>query len=165
MLGYYKNPEATAQVLIDGVFHTGDIGHVTSKNQVVINGRKKNLIVLDNGKNICPEEIENHLLTHVNGIREAVVFESIKMYGETESKIIAAAVYADPKDFPKEDPAQIEHKLKEALVRASFQLPAFMRIGDVEIFREEFPKTATMKIIRQEVIALYNQKKGEQENA
>lgn len=163
--GYYKDAQATVSSFVDGWFCTGDYGKQDADGELIITGRKKNLIVLDNGKNICPEEIENHLLTHVNGIREAVVFESIKMYGETESKIIAAAVYADPKDFPKEDPAQIEHKLKEALVRASFQLPAFMRIGDVEIFREEFPKTATMKIIRQEVIALYNQKKGELKNA
>ena len=121
--------------------------------------------MLDNGKNICPEEIENYLLTQVNGIREAVVFESVKVYGETQSKIIAAAVYADPKDLTDSDLAQAEHKLKEALVSASFKLPAFMRIGDVQIFWQEFPKTATMKIIRQEVIALYNQKKGENENA
>ncbi len=162
--GYYKDEEATRQSFVDGWFYTGDYGKTDSDGELIITGRKKNLIVLDNGKNICPEEIENYLLHSIKGLREAVVFESIKTFGETENKVIAAAVSVSSDDFPGIGPAQIEHKVKEDLVAASFRLPAFMRIGDAEIFMTAFPKTTTMKIIRQSVIELYNKRKGEEKN-
>lgn len=163
--GYYKDEKATSASFADGWFFTGDYGRVDKDGDLEITGRKKNLIVLDNGKNICPEEIEKYLLGAVKGLREAVVFESIKRYGDSENKIIAAAVTVNADDFPGVEEVQLKHKIKDALVAASFKLPAFMRIGDAEIFMQEFPKTATLKIIRQDVIALYNQKKGENENA
>ncbi len=162
--GYYKDAQATQQSFADGWFYTGDYGKTDADGELIITGRKKNLIVLDNGKNICPEEIESYLLNNVKGLREAVVFESCKQFGETENKVIAAAVSVQPEDFPGMSITQLEHKIKEALVAASFRLPAFMRIGDAEIFMTEFPKTATMKIIRQSVVDLYNRRKGEEKN-
>ena len=162
--GYYKDADATRQSFADGWFYTGDYGKTDADGELIITGRKKNLIVLDNGKNICPEEIENYFLRTVKGLREAVVFESIKQFGETENKVIAAAVSVSPDDFPGMSLAQTEYKIKEALVAASFKLPSFMRVGDAEIFMTEFPKTTTMKIIRQSVIELYNKRKGEEKN-
>ena len=72
MKGYYKDPEKTNRVLKDGWFNTEDYGHVNKKGQLVINGRKKNLIVLDNGKNVYPEEIENYILG-IQYVQEVVV--------------------------------------------------------------------------------------------
>ena len=163
--GYYNDEKSTAASFSDGWFYTGDYGKIDADGNLYITGRKKNLIVLDNGKNICPEEIENHLLANVKGLREAVVFESIKRFGETDNKIIAAAVYVNPADFPDIAPTHLAHKIKEAVVREAFKLPAFMRLGDAEIFTSEFPKTTTLKIIRQSVIEQYNKRKEESEHA
>ena len=72
MMGYYKDPDRIAKVLKDGWFNTEDYGRVNKKGQLIINGRKKNVIVLNNGKNIYPEEIENYVL-RVPYIQEAIV--------------------------------------------------------------------------------------------
>jgi len=73
MLGYYKNEEETAAALVDGWFNTGDYGKFNSKGQLMITGRKKNLIVLSNGKNIYPEEIEDYIMG-IPEVLEVVVF-------------------------------------------------------------------------------------------
>ena len=72
MIGYYKQPELTAEVLKDGWFYTGDYGYINEKDQLVISGRKKNIIVLNNGKNVCPEEIEGYI-QDIDYINEVVV--------------------------------------------------------------------------------------------
>lgn len=72
MLGYYKQPEKTAEVLQDGWFRTGDYGFITPEDWLVITGRKKNIIVLTNGKNIYPEEIEGYIM-QIDYVIEAVV--------------------------------------------------------------------------------------------
>ena len=72
MMGYYKNPELTKEVLVDGWFKTGDYGRFNDKHQLIINGRKKNLIVLENGKNVFPEEIENYIMG-IPYVQEVVV--------------------------------------------------------------------------------------------
>lgn len=159
--GYYNDPQATAACFADGWFSTGDYGRIDKDGELFITGRKKNLIVLDNGKNISPEEIEQYLLQNVSGLREAVVFESIKQFGGTQTKVIAAAVYVKTEDFPTMSEQQIAEKIQKEIIAACLRLPAFMRVGDVEVFTKEFEKTTTLKIVRQTVVELYNQRKGE----
>lgn len=90
MLGYYKDPEATAEVLVDGWFHTGDYGFINNKEQLTITGRKKNLIVLSNGKNIYPEELEAKISTS-EFISEVIVYGVKNESGEEIS--LCAEIY------------------------------------------------------------------------
>ena len=145
MLGYYKNPKATAQVLIDGVFHTGDIGHVTSKNQVVINGRKKNLIVLKNGKNVYPEEIENYILS-IPYIKEVVVSS---ITDENGAEIgLAAEVFLNTEQTEKSGIVADLEKVKSDIAETLSILPAYKHVTEVTIREKEFDKTTTSKIKR-----------------
>ncbi|MFI3175655.1 MAG: AMP-binding protein, partial [Bacillota bacterium] len=133
MLGYYKNDEATKESMSDGYFHTGDLGYLDEDGFLFITGRKKNLIILSNGKNINPEELENKLET-IKGIREVIVFE--------EKDSIVAEVFAD------ETVENAESVVKEAVEELNKTLPTFKQIGDVQFRATEFPKTSTKKIKR-----------------
>ena len=73
MVGYYKQPEETAKNIKDGWFYTGDLGKLDSKGNLIISGRKKNVIVLKNGKNVFPEEIED-LIDKIPSVRESMIF-------------------------------------------------------------------------------------------
>ncbi|MBR6918009.1 MAG: AMP-binding protein [Clostridia bacterium] len=140
MKGYYKSPEKTAEVLSeDGWFSTGDYGYITDDDQIVITGRKKNIIVLSNGKNIYPEEIENYVMK-VEYIEEAVVRSRKDDKGQEIG--LTAEVYI---------PEEIEKTESEALHDIqSYQneLPGYKRVQAVTIRREPFAKTTTNKIKR-----------------
>jgi len=145
MMGYYKEPEKTAKVLKDGWFNTEDLGHINKKGQLVINGRKKNLIVLDNGKNVYPEEIENYLLG-IPYIQEAIVKGKKNKIGQEVALI--AEVFLNKEKVEELNIENIEQKLKEDISAACKQLPIYKRISDIEIRKEEFVKTTTNKIKR-----------------
>ncbi len=133
MKGYYKEPEATEEVLTDGWYHTGDLGYVTDDGFIVLTGRKKNLIILSNGENISPEELEMDL-TRDDGVAEALVYEE-------DSKIVAEI-------FPVEehlgDVAYFE-KLKDKVNKGR---PLYKQIVRIKLRDEEFIKNASMKIVR-----------------
>ena len=135
MLGYYKNPEATAEVFTeDGWFRTGDLGYMDKDGCIFITGRKKNLIILSNGKNVVPEEIESLIMNNVEQVKEVVV------YGENDR--ITAEIYPD---YEIENvKVVVEAKVNEL----NQTLPQFKRIADVKFTETEFPKTTTKKIKR-----------------
>ncbi len=137
MKGYYKDPEKTAEVLCDGWFHTGDYGRLTEDGRLVITGRKKNIIVLSNGKNIYPEEIEEYVLK-VEGVSEAVVKALLNSRGEEVG--LTAEV------FPSE--AKNADEILRAIREEQKGLPSYKLISNVIIRDEPFPKTTTNKIIR-----------------
>lgn len=136
MKGYYKNPEETANTLTeDGWLKTGDLGHKDDDGYLYITGRKKNLIILSNGENVSPEEIENKFLSF-RPIKEMVVFE--------DNQVITAMIYPDPDYKSKDIQAEIRKKIDEV----NDKMRSEMRIVNV-IFRDhEFVKTASRKIIR-----------------
>ena len=136
MMGYYKNPEETANTLTpDGWLKTGDLGYADDDGYLYITGRKKNLIILSNGENVSPEEIENKFAAF-RPIKEMVVYEA--------DSVITAQIYPDPDYRSKDIQAEIRKKVDE--VNSRFQ-PA-KRILNI-IFRDhEFVKTASRKIIR-----------------
>lgn len=145
MMGYYKNPEATAEVFTsDGWFRTGDIGYVDEDGYVFITGRKKNVIILSNGKNVFPEELEEHL-SHNEIIAESVVVGRKNMMGEP---VICALIYPDMELCHGKSKEEIYAAVKEAVMTINRHLPTFKHIQDIEIRENEFEKTTTRKIKR-----------------
>ena len=145
MMGYYKEQEKTDKVLKDGWFNTEDYGSINKKGQLVINGRKKNLIVLDNGKNVYPEEIENYILG-IPYVQEVVVKGKKNKIGQETALI--AEVYLDPEKAAEIEVNDINKKLKADISEACKELPVYKRISEIKIRKEEFEKTTTKKIKR-----------------
>lgn len=136
MLGYYKNPEATAEAFDGEWFKTGDLGYIDEDGFLYITGRKKNLIILDNGKNVYPEEIEGYLAA-IEQIKEAVVYE--------ENKLIAAEIYPDP------ETDNAEQIIRDRIALLNKTLPIYKQVQSIKFRQTEFEKTTTKKIKRHKV--------------
>jgi long-chain acyl-CoA synthetase len=137
MLGYYKQPEKTAEVLKDGWFYTGDYGYITKYDQLVITGRKKNIIVLDNGKNIYPEEIEGYI-QGIDYVTEVVVRGLIDEKGH-ESSLMAELFLSEAKT-----PEEVLRDIR----KVSRELPTYKHVTKAVIRDTEFDKTTSRKIKR-----------------
>ena len=144
MLGYYKDEEKTKEVLKNGWFSTGDYGRMSDLGQLIITGRKKNLIVLTNGKNIFPEEIENYVMK-VPYIAEAIVKSAKDKNGETA---LIAEVFLNSDEVKKLGIENVEKKLREDITSVCEPLPKYKKIAQIEIRDKEFEKTSTRKIKR-----------------
>ena len=145
MQGYYKEKEKTDRVLKDGWFNTEDYGYINKKGQLVINGRKKNLIVLDNGKNVYPEEIENYILA-IPYVQEVIVKGKKNEIGQEVGLI--AEVFLNQEKVEELEINNIKERIKADISEACRDLPIYKRISDIEIRKEEFVKTTTNKIKR-----------------
>lgn len=153
MLGYYKNPEATAEVIRDGWFHTGDLGYVDKDGYVHLTGRKKNVIITANGKNVYPEELE-YLLSLSPLVLESMVW-GLNEAGQDTS--IMATVKMDEEELAEllegkpmsEVPDETLLKLLWAEVdKINEDLPIWKKIKKIYIKRDEFEKTTGKKIKR-----------------
>ena len=149
MQGYWNRPDATAAVLRDGWFLTGDLGYFDSRGHLFLTGRKKEVIVLSNGKNIYPDEIETHYLKSPF-IKEIAVMGLEGKPGEGGDRLHAVIV-------PNFDQLR-QHKIVNAkeVIRydiegLSSRIPSTKRIGSYEIWQEDLPRTTTRKIKRFEV--------------
>ena len=145
MQGYYKDPERTARVLKDGWFNTEDYGRFNEKHQLIINGRKKNLIVLDNGKNVYPEEIENYILA-IPYVAEVIVKGIKNEIGQETG--LCAEVFLNKEKVEELEITNQEETLKEDIARVTKELPVYKHIAKIEIRETEFNKTTTNKIKR-----------------
>ncbi len=137
MLGYYKQPEKTAEVLKDGWFYTGDYGYINDKDQLVITGRKKNLIVLSNGKNVYPEEIEAYIM-NIEYVTEVVVRGVLDEKGQ-ENSLSAEVFLSEVKTS-----AEVLKDIRKVL----YDLPSYKQVSKVIVRTEEFDKTTSKKIKR-----------------
>ena len=145
MQGYYKEPEKTAKVLKDGWFNTEDYGHLNEKGQLVINGRKKNIIVLANGKNIYPEEIEMYVLK-IPYVQDAIV--KSKKNDKGQEVALIAEVFLNQEQVNDLHVDNIKEKLKLDIREVTKELPIYKKISEIEIREKEFDKTTTNKIKR-----------------
>lgn len=146
MLGYYKNEAATAEVFTeDGFFRTGDYGKVNKKGQILITGRKKNIIILGNGKNIYPEELEDYI-GGIPYVLENVVYA----YRDEDGSEAALAVQCsvDPELLEKEGNEALEAKLKHDVFAALAKLPTYKQVTKVIIRETPFVITSSKKIRR-----------------
>ena len=134
MMGYYDDPEATADAFDDGWFKSGDYGYIDKDGFLFIRGRKKNIIVLSNGKNVSPEEIEEKLLD-IEYIKEVLVYE--------ENGAITAEFFLDTVAQP-----DAKEKIKTDVREFNKKMPAFKQVSKVKTRDTEFPKTTTLKIKR-----------------
>ena len=152
MQGYYKNPEATAEVIdADGFFHTGDVGFVDAKGHYHITGRCKNVIVTSNGKNIYPEELEYHLCQS-GFVASAMVEGKEDEHGEIQ---VHAQIFPDKseiKDYLDKEPTEEEVKaiVKKVIDNVNNSVPGFKKIKSYYIRTTEFVMTTTKKIKRNE---------------
>lgn len=154
--GYYKDEAATkASFTEDGWFMTGDYGRMTPDGELFISGRKKNLIILDNGENIFPEELEFAVQDGIHYMKEVVAFETHKTILDKREKIIAVAVWIDKAEFPDLSDSELLDKAKKDLAELNKRFARYKKIADVHISYEEFEKNSTRKIIRQKVIDRY----------
>lgn len=138
MRGYYKNPQATAEAIQDGWFHTGDLGYQDGDGYLYITGRSKNLIILDNGKNIYPEELEGYIMK-VPGVKDVMVYDD-------NGKISALVLPTRPGDNA------LAKEIRQGIRKINENLPAYKRITGLDYRAQEFPKTTTLKIKRAEVM-------------
>ncbi len=145
MLGYYKNDKANAEVFTDdGYFRTGDIGYMDEDGYIYITGRKKSVIVLENGKNVFPEEIEEYL-SHIETIAECIVVGRT----EKDSVILTAICYPAFDKFPKNTSLEeIGESIKKSINAMNKNLPSFKQVRNIELRKSEFEKTTSRKIKR-----------------
>ena len=149
MLGYYENPEATAECMEDGWFKTGDLGYLDEDGYIILTGRKKNVIITANGKNVFPEELEYHL-GEVPFVKESMVFAEETSDGS--DIMVVAAVRLDDEEVKETlgevDDAAIEKAVWDEVDRINAQMPFYKRIKRLIIREEDFVKNTSNKIIR-----------------
>ena len=147
MLGYYKDEEATAAAIDDdGYFHTGDIGKFGPDGEIYITGRIKNLIILSNGKNVYPEEIENELVS-APGVLDIVVYEGQSRRGLAYNTIVAE-VYPDNDYVSKNGIEDVKAHLQPYVDAYNRTAVPYKKIGILKVRTEEFPKNTLRKILR-----------------
>ncbi len=151
MKGYFEDKDATEEVLSGAWFRTGDYGYLDEDGFIFITGRKKNVIVLNNGKNVFPEEIEEYLYK-IDLVSECVV---IGRKGEDDNVVVTALIYPD---FAKADEMglgsdlnEIGAIIKEKIAELNRTLPSFKQIRGLEMRRTEFEKNTSKKIIRYKI--------------
>ena len=147
MLGYYENEEETNKVLKDGWFYTGDLAYIDKDGFIFITGRQKNVIVLKNGKNIYPEELEA-LIGNMSYVKECMVYGKEK----DDDLVVSAKIVYDldymKEKFQKTEEEDIKQKIWEDIKEINKTMPNYKHIKNIVVTDKEMIKTTTAKIKR-----------------
>ena len=147
MMGYYEEPEATAAVIDeDGFFHTGDYGKLDDEGWLYITGRKKNLIIFSNGKNVYPEEIETEI-SRIRGVLEVVVYAG-ESKANPEKEVIVAEIFPDYEQLKNDGVVDVKEYFDEHVKVANTHMAPYKKVGLIKIREEEFIKNTSRKITR-----------------
>ena len=147
MQGYFEDEAATAAAFDEeGYFHTGDLGRLDEEGWIYITGRLKNLIILSNGKNVYPEEIETEL-SRIYGIAEVVVYAG-ESRADSTKELIVAEIYPDKEALEMRGITDLDKYFHEEVAKANGHMAPYKKVEYVKLRTEEFPKTTTRKITR-----------------
>lgn len=147
MMGYYKNPEATVAAFDEeGYFKTGDYGKLDEEGWIYITGRLKNLIILSNGKNVYPEEIETEI-SRIYGVNEVVVYEGLNKDGSSKDCIVAE-IYPDFDGLKDHGITDVQKYFKDGVNEINKRSAPYKKVQIVKIRNEEFEKNTSKKIVR-----------------
>lgn len=152
MLGYYNDEKSTREVLRDGWFHTGDLGYINKDGFLFVTGRVKNLIILANGENVSPEEIEQYV-ERIPEVQEVVVYE--------DNHSITAEIFPEESELSKEE---LRKTIERKIQKMNRELPNHKHVGKIIIRDSEFEKTATRKIKRYKATSKKQTKTDENED-
>ena len=158
MKGYYRNPEATAQVMEKGWFKTGDLGMTDKRGRLFLKGRKKEVIVLSNGKNIHPEILEKQF-QQMPSIKEAAVLTARGGPGQQEQ--LVGLFVADEEFFENQRDMGIVDRIKWDVENCQAQLPSYQHLRGFEVIRTELPRTRLGKIRRFRLGKIYEEARRE----
>ncbi|MDD2216928.1 MAG: AMP-binding protein [Eubacteriales bacterium] len=150
MMGYYQRPDLTAEVLRDGWFYTGDLGYMDKDGYIYMSGRKKNVIIAKNGKNIYPEELE-YYLSNSPIIKESMIWG--RKTSNKEDTIVVASIRIDDEAITEllgenPDEKDVMKALWREVDRVNEDLPFFKKIKDIVLRKEDFEKNTSLKIKR-----------------
>lgn len=148
MLGYYNNEKATKEVLKDGWFSTGDYGYIDKDGFLYITGRKKDVIVLRNGENVYPQEIET-LINKIPYVKESIVYQ--RGQSKTDTMLCAKIVYDEEiikETFEEKTEEEYKEEIWKEIKEINKNLPLFKHIKKIEITTKELEKTTTQKVKR-----------------
>jgi long-chain acyl-CoA synthetase len=147
MKGYWNRPEATAEVLRDGWFYTGDLGYFDSGGNLFITGRRKEVIVLANGKNVYPEEIETHYL-QAQSVKEICVMALEARPGDATSERLHAVVVPNFELLRQRKIVNSKEVIRLEIEALSHKIASTKRLGSYDIWQEDLPRTTTRKLKR-----------------
>lgn len=143
MQGYYKDPQSTAETLKDGWLYTGDLGHTDEFGRLYITGRKKNLIILSNGENVSPEELENKF-------EVANIAQELMVYSEDE--MLTLELFLGTELYKGKSEEKIYAEIKDKVKAVNKTLPSSKNIHRIRVRNVEFEKTTSRKIKRAQTI-------------
>ncbi len=153
--GYFEDSESTSLVFDkDGYFHTGDLVETDKQGKIFLKGRKNNLIVLDNGKNVFPEEIEHKIESSMPYVKEVLVYDAEVLIGNQLQNVLCAGIFIE--DESLRDRAKIESDFKAL----NSQISNYKRIAYVDILECEFEKTSSRKLKRTSAKNYHTTNKG-----
>lgn len=152
MIGYYQNEEATKKAIVDGWFYTGDLARIDEEGYIFICGRKKNVIVLKNGKNIYPEEMEN-LINKIEGVEESFIYGKQLSSDKENIKIYAKIVYDEgvvKNAYKVQSKEEIHREIANKIREINSLMPKYKAIRGFSLTKEPLIKTTTNKLKRQQ---------------